>query len=122
MKRPECCFLEITQYVVGTMSDTRNKRDMNQPIATSTVCFMKPMSGTTKYVVEGYLDLETETNACLHFFFSNARSYISIDSTSDDLSTHHYALFIITEKLFTTYSIDWFIHGLFSGDSKYIDI
>jgi hypothetical protein len=113
MKSAEECFLEIVEFVNRNKDTCLEKEDKGEKIITSSILYCDSKSFDRNYVVNGYISYATETN--LHFYFSNKRSYLSVDKQrmSDlDVARFQYTLLLLTAKLFGKYNIDYFIYNI----------
>lgn len=120
MKSPENCFAEIVDQVRKTINEGEYLVEDDGEYITSSICFSKIESIESNFVFEGFVDLES-SDARLHYFFSNKRSYISIDKNnmSDvEVAKFQYCLLILIDKLFVSYKIDCFVYGLISETSE----
>jgi hypothetical protein len=113
MKSAEECFLEIVKLVKCNKEECLDKEDNNERIITSSILYCDSKSFDGNYVADGYISYAAETN--LHFYFSNKRSYVSIDKqcmSDDDVVRFQYNLLLLTAKLFGKYNIDYFIYNI----------
>lgn len=116
MKSAEECFLEIVEYVKCNKHECLIKKDNNERIITSSILYSDTKSFDGEYVAEGYIEYSVDSE--LHFYFSNKRSYISIDKRgmSDlDVARFQYTLLLLTAKLFGKYNIDHFINSILAN-------
>lgn len=125
MKSAENCFLEIVSHV---QNQRVTARDKGEKFLTNIVNYSKILehktrhlaihqSSSVEYVHMGDLDLSNKFT--LHFYFSNKRSYLSIDLNEKDVTNAELQLSAVqlytlkyTELLYKFYTIDEFIFNL----------
>jgi hypothetical protein len=130
LKSPEKCFLEILEYINVNFSNGYNVIEDNSNIFTNVINYSRYFRNETNhlnhplcnkqinYVFQG--DIPLNDTFYMHFYFSNQRSYVSIDVLNDrvnledciaeiQLITYKY-----TEILYRYYNIDEFIYNLIS--------
>lgn len=110
-KTIEDCYLQILQQIIST-THCIGKTDNGEFIITSSVCYsrMCHVETETSYVFDGYIPIAE--GFTMHYFFSNKRSYISIDNaemTETDMSKCQLYLLKLCEKFFIHYKIDLFV-------------
>jgi len=113
MKRAEDCFIEIVEFVKHKKHECLKRKDNNERIITSSILYCDRTSFDGEYVAEGLIEYASDVS--LHFYFSNKRSYISIDKksmTEMDVARFQYTLLLLTAKLFGKYNIDHFVYSL----------
>jgi hypothetical protein len=108
--KPEACFLEIIKFV----KENKNSfEDIEDNVTSSVLSYSKMRNFKGTYTYENVFAIGE--GACLHFYFSNKRTYISIDKkdmTDYEVSKFQYYLLLYTEALFQKYNIDLFINEL----------
>ena len=120
MKSPETAFLEIIETIQENISQGNQKIDDNKRIFSNTFNFSRPLEHKTKYfcrdsegvtyVFEGFIDLDSEFS--LHYYFSNKRSYVSLDTRQSDVFQKMQLFsYKYTELLFKFYNIDEFVYN-----------
>lgn len=120
LKSPENCFFEIISYI---KNNNVHMKDDNSFINKNVMNYSKLRNYSDKdYVYTNEIKLDEKYN--LFFYFSNKRSYISINLNNEYLLENfieiyeknyifiQYILLIYSEKLFKKYNIDEFICNL----------
>ena len=119
MKSAEECFIEIVEFVKDKKKECLKRKDNNERIITSSILFCDRKFFDGEYVAEGFIEYSIDSSdVFLHFYFSNKRSYISIDKrgmTDMDVTRFQYNLLLLTAKLFGKYNIDHFVNNLLSN-------
>lgn len=112
---PYICLLEIIQRI---QESTNSGQDIGKSVMTSPICYSKLRNFSGEYEYEGLLDVSSGTQ--LHYYFSNKRSYISLDKNNPmcevDVVKLQYYLLRYVQVLIYDHKIDAFVHGLQKGD------
>jgi hypothetical protein len=108
---PYKCFLDIIQQI---QESTHSGQDTGKSVMTSPICYSKLRNFSGEYEYQGLLDVSSGTQ--LHYYFSNKRSYISMDKNEtlcevDDAKLQYFLLRYV-QVLICDHKIDAFIHGL----------
>lgn len=116
---PERCFIDIINYVQGRI-DAKNA-DYDENVYTSLVSYSKMRNFGGVYGHGGAVKVGEKV--WLRFYFSNRRSYISVDckerdDTDYNMTKSQYLVLRYAQKLFGDYNIDSFINGLHQGWCK----
>jgi hypothetical protein len=129
MKSPEVCFLEIITSIQVNFEEGRNKIDNNENIFTNSINFSKNLEYKTRYLCNSKSktldytfkgDIRMDNKFNMHYYFSNLRSYISIDTTIDleqEIPRMQLNTFKYTELLYKYYNIDEFIYNLINENN-----
>lgn len=116
IKTPEQIFLEIINYIkFNKNNDEDNRENKNNIVFTNFFGYSKMRN----YSDENYVytsDIPISKIFKVHFYFSNKRSYFSIDPIKNSNYEEYFSLMqlinlIYSEKLFKEYSIDQFVYN-----------
>jgi len=113
IKTVEECFLEICNKI---QTEKISGIDYNENIITSFINYSKLHNYEGNYMYNDYVILKSGIK--LKYYFSNKRSYITIDEFSDtfikenDTANYQSLLLEYIDGLFIKYKIDVFINSL----------
>jgi hypothetical protein len=128
MKGPEIAFLQIMQSIQENYEVGINKLDVNENIFTNVLNCSKNLENKTRYlckksdavhyVFEGAIELDELYT--LRYYFSNKRSYISLDPSSghwveDKIPYMQLNTLKYTELLYKYYNIDEFVYNFINN-------
>lgn len=124
MKTSEECFLEICNKIKNDIENNKNlKIDKGETLMTSIINYSKNHNYEGYYVYDGYIILSDENFIKMKYYFSNKRSYISIDDPSLDennITKYEYILLKYIDTLFFKHKIDIFINSLYNNKKQTI--
>ena len=112
MKGPENCFLEI----ILSLHQIKKIEDDGKSVISSSVSWSKCRNfNGYDYVYESVVKIDI--GYYLHYFFSNKRSYLSINCETENQSKENQSkdiekLSLYVDKLFKAYKIDEFIYNI----------
>lgn len=123
MKTSEECFLEICNKIKNDIdnNNTNLKVDNGENIITSVINYSKIHNYKGYYVYDGNIILSDEHFIKMKYYFSNKRSYISIDEDylkENDIVKYEYILLKYIDTLFFKHNIDIFINSLHNNKNK----
>jgi hypothetical protein len=123
VKTPEEIFLEIINFVKNNKNNNEDNRENKNNIVFTNLLGYSKMRNFSK---ENYVytsDIQISEIFKVHFYFSNKRSYFSIDPKKNCNYEEYFSLMqlinlIYCDKLFKEYSIDTFIYNFNQNSSK----